>query len=307
MELMQTKIPFLPSDWTVARGGKYAIKLGVFILVPGLHQIACNRRILGWLLFVGYLVAKFVIANQPYFALDGSQYQTGPYYKLLDIVQIFSWTLLALDIKYLETRNLTFRFLLPIVCFFTFQFMPFHSDRLLSIYVEQENYTCPAFCEFDLIKFESAMSDRDKHSVGDFIVIPLGGRRYYVSRILAGPAKKKEPCPDDYFNWIEPRKPDFLCPQGDGGATYDFLIMGGPEPQLKMLDGEEYSLISKFIIGGFKPEKIGNLKEYYFWSDEVTNWLGYALLEIYLWTRINLFGLTKFFAGSTANNDQHGK
>ncbi len=47
MELAQTKIPYLPPDWTVARGFKYTAKLGVFILVPGLHQIACKRRILG--------------------------------------------------------------------------------------------------------------------------------------------------------------------------------------------------------------------------------------------------------------------
>jgi len=34
MELAQTKIPYLPPEWTVARVAKYAAKLGVFILVP---------------------------------------------------------------------------------------------------------------------------------------------------------------------------------------------------------------------------------------------------------------------------------
>ena len=46
MNIMHAKLPFAPQDWSVLRSGKYLAKLALFIIVPGLHQIACKR----WLL-----------------------------------------------------------------------------------------------------------------------------------------------------------------------------------------------------------------------------------------------------------------
>ena len=65
MELAQTRIPYLPPDWTVARVAKYAAKLGVFILVPGLHQIACKRRILGGCLWFFILQRNLLGRTSP--------------------------------------------------------------------------------------------------------------------------------------------------------------------------------------------------------------------------------------------------
>ena len=73
MDIARTRIPYLPPDWTVGRGAKYAAKLAAFIVVPGLHQITCNRRILGSLLFGIYFVAELVVTNRPNILSDISQ------------------------------------------------------------------------------------------------------------------------------------------------------------------------------------------------------------------------------------------
>jgi hypothetical protein len=295
MEFMNSKIPFLPANWTIARGGKYVLRFGLFVFVPGLHQMARKRWILGSLLFAGYFVSWFIILNRPFNVVDGIPFSVFPFIDLSEVVKLYSWLLLAIDVRKIDQRHLNIWFLLPVVLYVTVQFMPFHERDVLWIYIEQESYTCPAFCEHDIISFEFGGADYDKYSIGDYIIMSHNRGQNYVSRILVSQSREKEPCPDDYYNWIEPEKPDFLCPQGDKAAMYDFMIMGGHKPHYTMLDGQTYSLISRFQIHGYEPKKIGNLREYYFWSNDVTDWVGKALLEIYLWTRINFFGLTKIF------------
>jgi hypothetical protein len=306
MEFMQTNLPFLPSGWTLARGMKYLFKLAMFILIPGLHQLARKHSILGGMIFVGYLVTKIVIADHPFDFVEERYLETGPYHKLANVFQLFSWVLMLLDIKNLESRVLTFRVLLPIACFIGFHLIPLHGYRDFylfveqqhgyrdfHLFVEQENYACPVFCRGDIVKFKPRNPVNDPFGVGDYVVIRGKPKQPYISRILLGPVNEKERCPIHYYNWIDSKEKELLCPPVDEYDKYKFLILGGDETAFHLRDGLKNSVISDFEILGVEPEKIGNLHEYYVWSEEVTGRLGYVLLDIYRWTNINLFDLTK--------------
>ena len=46
-------------------------------------------------------------------------------------------------------------------------------------------------------------------------------------------------------------------------------------------------------VWGIRPKKIGNTREYFFLSDNFTEFVGRVLLITYEWTGLNLFGLSK--------------
>ena len=131
MELAQAKIPYLPPEWTLARAAKYAAKLGVFILVPGLHQIACKRWILGSLLLILYVVSEFVGLNSPFEIMYVDLTPYSLFDNLSEVAQNISWLLLAFDLKNLERRYLTPGHLLPAACVAVLSYMPFHDNRIL--------------------------------------------------------------------------------------------------------------------------------------------------------------------------------
>ncbi len=290
MEFARAKLPFLPPDWTVARTAKYAVKLGVFILVPGLHQFARDRRLLGSLLFVIYFSAEFFVANRPLIVFYGHLDLPDPISRSANIALFFAWALLLLDLKKLEGRRLRPPFVLPISCVIALQFMPFHDRYPSYVLVEQNGLTCPAFCKNDIVEYEIRYDRQSELSVGDHIVVHSIGGQGFVTRILVGPHPKDGAiCEDLFGNWSKPSGPDFACRQGDRKPQFDYLILGAHGPLGKMKDGKEYSLIPNDLVFFFKPKKIGNTHEYFVLTDDITERIGTTLLILYKWTGINLF------------------
>ena len=229
MELAQAKIPYLPPEWTLARAAKYAAKLGVFILVPGLHQIACKRWILGSLLLILYVVSEFVGLNSPFEIMYVDRTPYSLFDNLSEAAQNISWLLLAFDLKKLDRRYLTPGHLLPAACVAVLSYMPFHDNRILFIHVEQENTVCPAFCKYDIVEWDFLDFDVEKVSIGDYVV--LGGFRgpFYTTKILEGPAK--DVCASGRIKaWRLPGDNRFCTKwKNDSGEyvhLYDFLIPG---------------------------------------------------------------------------------
>jgi len=124
METGHAKIPYLPPDWTVARGARYAAKLGVFMLVPGLHQIACRRWILGGLLMALYFAANFTLKNIPWDYADAgtSKFILAGHFS--DISLYISWILLAVDFRNIEGRKLKINVFLVMSCVAGLYFAP---------------------------------------------------------------------------------------------------------------------------------------------------------------------------------------
>ena len=160
------------------------------------------------------------------------------------------------------------------------------------VFVEQQNYTCPAFCKNDIIEYERRDVENDRLSVGDYVVMDYGKTPPYVSRILVDSRQWEGACPEDDSNWLAPPRTGPPCPGKEIGEIYDFLIPGGPDPDIKTRFGQEYSLIENGSVQDFRPRKIGNLHDYYILSDGITEFVGRALLGLYKLTGVNLFGLS---------------
>ena len=301
MELAQAKIPYLPPDWTLARLARYAAKLGIFILVPGLHQIACKRRILGGLLLVLYFAAEFTLSNKPF---EYSTEYFPTHFHASNLAEIFrniSWLLLALDLRKLETRKLKINFFLVLSCAAGIYFVPQHQPRAIYGYVEKENFACPAFCKYDFIEYELYPRRRrlEKELEGDYVT--LGGimEPYYTSRILAGPLKDhligtvKEACAGHGDKTELQRAKKLDCEGEINEHQNDYLTLGGPKPDFKNKNGKDVSFISASKVSGIRLKKIGNTHEYFIFSNEITDIVGNALLTVYKWTGINLFGLSE--------------
>ena len=301
MELAQAKIPYLPPDWTLARAAKYAAKLGVFILVPGLHQIACKRRVLGGLLLVLYFGTEFVQSNRPVEGLVDPFHIYFVTYNVPELFLNFSWFLLAFDLRNLETRKFKVNLLLVLSFAILIYFDQTYRPSFLYIYVEREGYTCPAFCTYDVVEFEpyALLYDLEIVAEGDFVVLGDTFGPYYTSKLLSGPLKNylpgtvKEMCAgygdSDELQRLKKR----VCEVELEDKRIDFLAPGGPNPDFKSKDGIDVSMISLRDVHGVRPKKIGNTHEYFVISDEVTDVVGNALLTIYKWTGANLFGLSE--------------
>jgi len=193
MELAQTKIPYLPPDWTAERVTKLAVKLGAFILVPGVHQVTCNRKILGCLLFLLYAVSEFVLSNAPIGGISSYSpsftYLFPVFWNLSDVAQYTSWILLAIDLRSSVQRQLNFGSMLLLPCFAIIFFAPLENNRLLNFHIEQENIVCPEFCENDIVEWQFHDSKVHKLLPGDYVVLKIHSTSYYTTRILEGPVR----------------------------------------------------------------------------------------------------------------------
>ncbi len=307
MELAQTKIPYLPPDWTVARGFKYAAKLGVFILVPGLHQIACKRRILGGLLMVLYFAAEFVFANEPFNfsdrgfsirSLSGNLFDEGFSFRSMsrnssEVFQYFSWLLLSLDTRNLENRKLKLNFFLILICAAGVYFVPDHNAGTLNIHIETRNYACPQFCPHDIVQYEPYDRRVDRIQAGDYVMVGIVYEFNYMAKVLV-PGPPEEACADDGRTTLQLPIGNHYCrAYAPGKYTYQFLVLGGPQPEFTGSDGVKISILTDLHVSGIRPKKIGNTREYFFLSDNITEFVGRVLLITYEWTGLNLFGLSK--------------
>jgi hypothetical protein len=196
METLNSKLPFMAPDWTLGRGIKYAAKLAMFIIVPGLHQMACKRWLFGGLLMGLYFAAIFTFTNLPYdfFADHYPTHHTAELlFKiaqylswillLLDLKKledrklkpglflVLSWILLLLDLKKLEDRKLKPGLFLVLSCAAGLYFTPHQKEKNLMVIVEVKNDLCPEICLHDIIEFNFIDFKTNKFSVGDLVLM----------------------------------------------------------------------------------------------------------------------------------------
>jgi hypothetical protein len=292
MELAKTKIPYLPPDWTVARGARYVAKFGVFILVPGLHQIACNRWILGGLIFALYGTSSFVISNSP---IEHGVTSSIPIWPLvtIDVARYFSWSLLFIDVGQQESRKLRPWYLSLVACIGLLHTLPLHSQDILFLHVVSNKYDCDDYCANDVFSYEMFIESKDEVSIDDLILVKDFsisvedfGRHYFPARVVM--TRISEPCFTDFPLDMHARLDFYFCVDGKRDYFYDFLVVGGPKTEYVTPGGQSVTPLPSGEIEGFNLKKIGNTHKYFILTEEITEFTGNALLAIYKWTGINL-------------------
>ena len=276
----------------MARIAKYAAKLGVFIVVPGLHQIACKRRILGGLLMALYFAAEFTLSNKPLnFSVSSSPTDFLPE-NLKEVIQFFSWILLALDIKKLEKRILKPNLFLFLACAAGIYFVPNHDPGVLNIHIEDRDIACPTFCKHDIVEYELYDNRVHKILVGDYILLGIMINPKHLAKVLvAGPPA--EACARDGRTVLQlPVRNSYCRKDVLGRYLYQLLVLGGPDPEYKNPDGKDVSLVAEFRVHGVGLRKVGNIRQYFILSEGITDVVGHVLLTVYEWTGLNLFRLS---------------
>jgi hypothetical protein len=301
MELAKTKIPYLPPDWTVARGVRYAAKLGVFILVPGLHQIACRRWILGGLLMALYFAAEFNLSNVP-FNFSDRGFAIGDLAGFFSDLSLYSsWLLLALDVRKIELRKLNSKPLLIISCAAGIYFVPDHNPGTLNIQIVEHDFACPTWCMYDIVEYQMYDDRVHKLSAGDHVVLGNYFDYLYVAELLI-PGSPEEACSED---GIATR----LFPAGNrfcrkillndyayyvvalGGHAPEHTTVGGPAPELTTVDGRKVTIYTNSQVFGVELKKVGNTRQYFVLTDSITDFVGRVLMSIYEVTDVNFFDL----------------
>ena len=294
MDIARAKIPYLPPDWTVERGVKYAAKLAVFILIPGLHQIASKRLILGWLLFVSYVVVETCRAHMPvestseYSVFQDLTFVTAP--NVSETIRTFSWFLLAFDVRNVDTRPITLKSF-PIIAIVagTYFYPPFNMN-FLRIHVVRHDSACPAFCKNDIVEFDYYFPDDHDLSVGDHVIVDNFYNRAYLTTILAGPPR--DACKGDERTAVGLPLGNPYCDRVPN-PYYRYLVSGGPKPQFPDLGDRGISMVAEGYVTGIRPRKFGNTHQYFFVSEGITDFAGNALLIFYKWTGLNPFDAPK--------------
>ena len=294
METLNSKLPFMAPDWTLGRGIKYAAKLAVFIIVPGLHQITCKRWLFGGLLMGLYFGAIFTFTNLPYDVFANHYPTHDAARRLFRIAQYLSWILLLLDLKKLEERRLKPGLFLVLSCAAGLYFTPHHRQKDLMVIVEVKNDLCPEVCLNDIIEFNFRDFKTDNISVGDLVLMKMRIPDPYLTIVLETPyatlceENKKSPkyFPVSALSCLKdnPESDD------DKYAT-PYLTLGGPDPEFTMRDGRKVTDYSDLYIFGVHLKKIGNLHEYSLFGEGMTSLIGQVFLTTYTMTGINLFGL----------------
>jgi hypothetical protein len=293
MNILHSKIPCLPDAWTWARGIRYMAKLSAFILVPGLHQIVCNRIIFGGLLFCLFFIPNFYIHFQPYNFANFDYDWRFKADELVVIAKYTTWFLLVMDIKKQEYRTLRPVCYFLIVCFIAIPVLSkFHPHRTFFLFVETQSDVCPTYCTNDIVEFERRRPKNKTMPVGSHVILLNKQREWHVARILvASPetACKEEglvsrylPANNSFCRKMEPEanSRDYLN---------DYLVRGDDWPVKDAVGDKRISLISHANILGMNPRIIGNLLQYPVLNETTTRAIGMALLTIYEWTGLNFF------------------
>ncbi len=290
MDIARTQIPYLPPDWTVGRSLKYAAKLAAFIVVPGLHQIASKRRILGGLLFVSYVVAEVCRVRVPveftseYFVLQALTFASAP--NISEAIRGYSWLLLAFDVRSVDKRPITLNSM-PIIAIVSVTYLfPSFATNFPYIHVVQNNALCPTFCRYDIVEYDFYIPADDDLSVGDHVIVDDIINRQYLTTILAGPPK--DACKGDERTVVGLPLNNPYC-ESFSDPRYWYLVPGGPTPQFPNVGDRGISMVSEDDVDGIRPRKIGNTHQYFLVSEGTTDYVGNALLILFKWTGLNPF------------------
>ena len=286
MEISSKKIPFLPSDWTINRVAGYAARLILFILVPGLHQLACRRLVFGWLLFGLYVFCHFVMTNSPFEAGARNSIPLWAY-SVVEVVRYFSWLLLALDIRGLEKRSLAIWQLAPTAMVLFLGLLPLHDHGVLKLHIVTKNHACPEYCENDILTYEHFYMAKHNLKIGDYVLAGRSSNNLQLTRVMM--IRSKDKCLTEYpLDW-KASLDFYFCDEGARNYLYEYLVLADSESTLVTSEGLHVTPIMKGEIQAFNPKKIGNLRQNFSGAGKISEYAGNTLLVIYKWTGINLF------------------
>ena len=282
-------------DWTLGRGIKYVTKLAVFIIVPGLHQMACKRWVLGILLFTLYVVSKFIFSNSPF--EYGTTYGMNVWaYKTANIVWWASVVLLVFGLRRLEFPRFKIAYFAPVALVTLLMFLPLHDRNVLYMHVVKDNAICGKFCKNDILLFDYRDKEAAALSPGDYVMVePVlkpsltsVSEAMFPARVMM--VRTNESCLTSIPLDIHTKLDFYHCVDGKRNYRYDFMLLGGPDSQYKTRNNHNVTPQKSSEVVGVNLKKIGNTHEYMILSDPITDVFGNTLLAIYKWTNINLFG-----------------
>jgi hypothetical protein len=289
MELMQSKIPFLPPDWTVVRGAKYVTRLTVFILFPGLHQISSGRKVFGGLLFALYFFANFYVQFHPWNDTESYTIWHLTANELINVARYVTWGMLVIDFRGIERRLLSTSHLLLITSFaLLMTIADFHNHGPLNLYVEKVGNVCPTYCRYDIVEFDWALGPKQNLAIGKYFVMHDHKLRLHVAKVLANSPERDCAKNGPVFQYL-PAYNKYCRHVGSGYDYMKYLVQSSWHPMDDALIDKDISAINEVGIHGINPRKIGNLRQYYFLNDTMTDFIGNTLITIYEWTGINFF------------------
>ena len=295
MNFTQVQIPYLPVGWTLRRTAGQLSKLGLFVLIPGFHQIASKRVLFGSLLLALYIVSEFG-------SLDPTNsYSTGRfvpyelYARISYLVKLISWLLLAHDFRTFGTHQLRFGHLLPISCITALLFLSTWERQTSPFLIVDRNDFCPTFCRGDIVEWTTYESreaqlfeeHRSKIPVGEYLVIQHPLFNLFVSRLVA--AQSDIACADDGGASLNLPRNNVYCDEALSPNYFEFLVIGGPRPHFKGTDDRTYTMVSENRVEGIQLSKLGNLRQVELLGDGLSKFVGYGMLSIYQWTGVNFF------------------
>ena len=321
MELISQKTPRLLQDWSIGRAIAWLTKLGIFVLVPGLHQIACKRRILGGLLMVMYFVAEFAVENRPLYlypvylfgppelpeitihnfesiVAEDKNYNYGlmlGYHKLdrnlSQALLYFSWFLLLIDVRKIENRRVTLNWFLMFACLAGAWFWPAKYTWPSNYFVAQTNVGCPEFCKNDIGLKLSSQNRPGSPSPGDVVLLTHIFYGPKVARIL--PGSPRQLC-DGELPKIQIRNGELRDCKSSSSLDNKHRVDTGKEPFRQLGLNRDIYWIGKSPFVNSNFVKVGNTHKYFVLNDEITDAIGIALFHIYDWTELDPLNIIEF-------------
>ncbi|MBT4017987.1 MAG: hypothetical protein HOE62_08560 [Alphaproteobacteria bacterium] len=292
MEFLNKKVPLLSSGWTIIRGVKYAGKLCVFVLVPGLHQIARKRSLLGGILFSIFIAANFVVSNRPVEIYPTWHIPEITLAMIKAVAMGFSWALLIFDAKQLEATCLKPVYFVLVFFVLSSHSLPLHDHGMSLVFVEREGQSCPAFCKNDVIRYEYVNRWKQRISVGDYVVVnsnrnfvdPYKDEHLYVSKIIS--VASGEACAVSNEAALLQAQNHNVCLEDYNLKPDEYAVLGGTNPGFKTDDGRDISIVESYRIFGTNPKKIGNINVNNLENSRITRFIGMSLVTLYKWTGI---------------------
>ena len=306
MELISQKTPRLLQDWSIGRAIAWLAKFGIFVLVPGLHQIACKRWILGGLLMAMYFVAEFALENRPLdfytrtliAAPDHSDYDFSNFdyrdfetiilvgfrnldYNLALVPKYFSWILLFLDVRKIEKRRLELNWFLVFFCLIGAWFWPDRTSFSSNLFVAQTNIGCPEICRNDIVAWHYLGPEIEQAKPGQLVIRDDLFQGPIVARVLQG--SPQQLCDGELpANWIRPGEQDGCSTHSPLDKQYRIEI--GPEPIRHYGVSRPIYWTGPMSRTRTSFSKIGSTHKYFVFNNIVTDAVGHTLFQIYNWT-----------------------
>jgi hypothetical protein len=314
MELISQKTPNLLQDWSIGRAIAWLAKLVIFVLVPGLHQIACKRRILGGLLMVMYFVAEFAVENRPLnldpivlfgppdlsnydfsnfdikdFDKENEKFELILNYYVMDRILAWvplyiSWFLLVIDVRKIERRRMTLNWFLIFACLTGAWFWPERHRFFSNFFVVQTNIGCPEICKNDIVAWHYLEPYHETAISGQLVAIGSFVDRPFMARVL--PGTPQQLCDGELPEAsIRPGELNDCKYSWMGGGKY--RIDTGPDSIHQSGRRQHVYWTHPLFSMHTSFSRIGNTHKFFILNDSVTDAVGQTLFQIYNWTYLD--------------------